>query len=101
MKKMLGLLGLSMMLVGCATPVPMGTWFTDLKLPVQGVAEDVSYTKVGVSKAKSYLAMFATGDCSLHAAIQNGGIKTVKYVDWEAKNVLGIVGDYTTTVYGD
>ncbi|MDD5466107.1 MAG: TRL-like family protein [Candidatus Omnitrophica bacterium] len=61
----------------------------------------VSYSKVGTSKATSILGLVATGDCSIKAAAANGGIKNIKYVDYDAKNTLGVYGEYTTTVYGD
>ena len=66
-----------------------------------GVGKDIDYKKVGVSKATSILALIATGDASIEAAAKAGNIKTIKYVDWSAKNILGIYGEYTTTVYGD
>ena len=61
----------------------------------------MTYSKVGTAKATSILGMVATGDCNIKTAAANGGIKTIKYVDYDAKNILGIYGKYTTTVYGD
>jgi len=90
----------AVMLVGCATPYPMGMLYTEIKAPV-ATAGGVGYSKVGVSKATSILGLVATGDASIKAAAANGGIKTVKYVDYDAKNILGLYGEYTTTVYGD
>ena len=102
--KKIGLLVLvlfvAMMLYGCATPYPMGMIYTEVKAPVSG-AGAMSYSKVGTSKATSVLGLVATGDCSIKAAAAAGGIKTIKYVDYDAKNILGIFGEYTTTVYGD
>ena len=59
----------------------------------------MTYSKVGTAKATSILGMVA--DCSIKTAAANGGIKTIKYVDYDTKNTLGIYGEYTTTVYGD
>ncbi|MDD3987612.1 MAG: TRL domain-containing protein, partial [Candidatus Omnitrophica bacterium] len=53
------------------------------------------------AKSTSILGLVATGDSSIKTAASNGGIKTIKYVDYDAKNILGIYGEYTTTVYGD
>jgi hypothetical protein len=91
-------LGLS----GCASLYPIGTLYTGVKLPNNmGDGKDVSYTKVGTAQAKSILSLFAMGDASLDAAIKNGGLKTVKYVDYHVDNILGVIGRYTTTAYGD
>ncbi len=92
---------LAVMLNGCATPYPMGVIYTEVKAPVAAGDGSMSYSKVGTSKATSILGLVATGDCSIKAAAANGGIKNIKYVDYDAKNTLGVYGEYTTTVYGD
>lgn len=92
---------LAVMLNGCATPYPMGMIYTEVKAPVGAGDGAMSYSKVGTSKATSVLGLVATGDCSIKAAAANAGIKNIKYVDYDAKNILGIYGEYTTTVYGD
>ena len=87
---------------GCATAYPIGSLYTELTLPTAvGPAEATSYSKIGESTCNSYLALIATGDCSIEAAAQNGDIQKIKLVDYKAKNVLGLIGEYTTTVYGD
>ena len=91
----------SVLLAGCATPYPQGVLYTEIKAPAAVGAEGLAYSKVGVSKATSILGLVATGDASIKAASENGGIKKVKYVDYSAKNILGVYGEYTTTVYGD
>jgi hypothetical protein len=92
---------LAVMLNGCATPFPYGIVYTEIKSPVAAGDGGVSYSKVGVSKATSILGLVATGDASIKAAAAEGGITKIKYVDYEAKNILGFIGNYTTTVYGD
>lgn len=106
MVKRLGLVGLVLatvlLLSGCATMYPVGALYTEVSVPnLMGDGKDISYSKVGVAKATSVLTLVATGDASVKAAAANGGIKTIKYVDYQAKNILGIYGEYTTTVYGD
>ncbi len=106
MKKCAGVLvavfAIALLLSGCASLYPIGTLYTGVKLPNNmGDGKDVSYTKVGKAQACSILSLIATGDASLEKAIKNGGIKTVKYVDYHADNILGVYGTYTTTVYGD
>lgn len=92
---------LTFFLSGCASVLPTGALYTEIKAPVAVGSGDVSYSKVGVAKATSVLGLVATGDASIKAAMENGGIKKIKYVDYEAKSVLGFIGEYTTTVYGD
>lgn len=91
----------AVMLNGCATPYPVGLIYTEIKAPVGAGAGGMAYSKVGTAKATSVLGLVATGDCSIKAAAAQGGIKTIKYVDYDAKNILGVFGEYTTTVYGD
>ena len=87
--------------LGCATPFPLGQLYTGIKSPVAVGDGSVNYTKVGEASAKSYFGLIATGDSSIERAKANGGIKNIKFVDYKVENVLGIVGTYTTIVYGD
>lgn len=91
----------AVMLSGCATPYPYGALYTEIKAPVGAGDGSMNYSKVGTAKATSILGLVATGNCSIKAAAANSGIKNIKYVDYDAKNILGIYGEYTTTVYGD
>lgn len=101
MKRTIGAALLAVFLLsGCASVLPSGIVYTEAKLPI-AVGEPGAYSKVGVSKATSILGLVATGDASIKAAMENGRITKVKYVDYDAKNILGIYGEYTTTVYGD
>lgn len=91
-----------MLLAGCASPIPMGTLYTDVKLPVSATANvDTSNLKVGRSMCKSYVGLVTVGDASIEAAKKNGGIKKVVVVDWKAKSTLGVVGEYECIVYGE
>ncbi len=104
MKKhmMLGLLLTGALFAGgCATSLPMGSLYTEVAFPGGAGNGDVAYSKVGTAKTNSYFGLIATGDGSIEAAVKNGGIRTIKYVDYHSKNILGIIGEYTTTVYGD
>lgn len=86
---------------GCASALPNGIIYTDVKLPISSADGQVSYTRVGSAEAKSYFGLVAVGDASINQAILNGGIKKVKYIDYQSNGVLGVVGTYKTTVYGD
>lgn len=91
----------ALLLSSCATPYPCGMLYTEIKAPIAAGDGGMSYAKVGVAKATSILGLVATGDASIKAAAANGGIRNIKYVDYDAKNILGVYGEYTTTVYGD
>ena len=86
---------------GCATYLPLGFVYTEVKAPVAVAGGDVSYSKVGSAMATSVLGIVATGDASIRAAMEDGNINRVKHVEYSVKNILGIYGEYTTTVYGD
>jgi hypothetical protein len=63
-------------------------------------------TSVGAKKgeacASSILGLIAFGDASLAAAAQNGGITTVKIVDYSYSNVLGALWTGSCTIaHGD
>ncbi len=91
----------SLLLAGCATQVPFGALMIENTLPMQVGDDAVTSAKVGTATSKSYLALVATGDASIETACKNGGITKISHVDWEVKNILGLIGEYTTTVYGE
>ena len=88
-------------LCGCATTMPVGGVYTDVKLPVTATSEGGGSEKVGMAECMSVLALVATGDCSIEAAKKNGGITKVYHVDWEANNILGVIGKYKVVVHGE
>jgi len=100
MKRFAGLLLVVLFLSGCATPYPAGMLYTEVAFPV-AAGEGGNGSKVGTAKSTSILGLIATGDASLKTAMTNGGITKVRHVDYNAKNILGLYGEYTTTVYGD
>ena len=58
--------------------------------------------KVGEASATSILGMFVTGDASIKAAMEKGGITKVHHIDQEVKGFLGMLyGTYTVKVYGE
>ncbi len=97
---LLGLIAFLPVLIGCATSFPVGYLYTELKLPISGDSAGQSL-KVGTAECTSILGWVATGDASYEAAMKNGGIRKVNHADWEAKNILGIIGNYKLTVYGE
>ncbi len=85
---------------GCATSYPVGVVYTDLKLPVN-VTSEAKGSKVGVAECKSVFGLFTTGDASIETAMKDGGITKVSHIDWEVENILGVIGEYKLTVYGE
>jgi hypothetical protein len=88
------------MLIGCATMIPIGTLYTEQKLPMMVTSNSGTSFKTGASQCTSILGLIALGDCSIATAKKNGGIKTVYSVDWDVKNILGIYGTYKVVVTG-
>ena len=87
--------------MGCATSFPVGSLYTQLKLPVDVTGNTGTATKVGKATCISVLSLVAIGDASIEAAKQEGGITKVYHVDWDVENILGVYGKYKVTVYGE
>ncbi len=86
---------------GCATAIPAGALYTDVSFPGGVGNGDVAYSKVGQAACNSFFGLIALGDASIETAAANGGITKIKFVDYKSSNILGIIGTYTTYVYGD
>lgn len=99
--KAMCLAGFISLLIGCATPFPVGFLVTDMTIPYPVSGESSSMTKVGTAECISVFALVAVGDASIRTAMYNGGITKVSHVDWEVKNILGVYGRYIVTVYGE
>ena len=84
---------------GCASTIPMGALYTNVKLPVSGAGD--KGTKVGTAECSSICNVWAEGDASVAAAAEKGKITNVKRVDFSTDGWLGFYRTYTTTVYGD
>jgi len=97
---LIGLIAFIPMLIGCASAYPIGGLYTELKLPI-AAESDAKALKSGTSECMSVLGLVAIGDASLNTAMRNGNITKISHVDWEAKNILGIIGNYKLTVYGE
>lgn len=98
---LIGLVAFIPMLIGCASVYPVHNMlYVEAKLPV-AVGYDAKALKSGTSECTSILGLVTTGDASLNTAMRNGNITKISHVDWEVKNILGIVGNYKVTVYGE
>jgi len=92
---------LTFCLGGCASYLPFGSFYVGAKGGIGTSTGEVSYTKVGTAEVTSIMGVVAWGDGSITTAVKNGGIKKIKYVDYEVENILGVIGKYKTVVYGD
>ncbi len=99
----IALFGLSLF-AGCGaysvSPVT-GFLFTDVQAPA-GVTDNASRSpKVGTSYCASILGLIATGDASIKAAMADGGITKIHYVDYHSVSYLGLYAKFVVTVYGE
>jgi hypothetical protein len=98
-----------LILAGCTMPgIPLtGSLYTDVKGPLVIDSEATKGQMVeGTSRAQGILG-FATGDCSLDAAIRDALAKAPGStrlenitVDYHAKSILGIYAEFITMVKG-
>lgn len=92
------------MLTGCVVvgPTNAGSALTlDVTSPdTKFIDNSVRPAKCGEAKADGIIC-FTRGDCSIAAAMKNGGISKIHHVDYKVTNILGIVGTTTTLVYGE
>ena len=64
------------------------------------VDNNVQCAKCGKATSKS-IVLYTTGDSSIKAAMDNGGITKVNHVDYEVKNIFNIYSESTTIVWGE
>ena len=94
-----GLLCIAVGCTGVGSPI-WGSIYTNVKGPCEVVDNAVSPVKTGEAEAKGIIGI-CTGDASIKAAMDNGGITKVHHVDMEATSVLSIYGVVKTVVYGE
>ncbi len=95
-------------MTGCAAMATMGGggWlYSDAKAPMANTAYYGTATgspaKSGEASFQSILGIIQTGDASLQAAMQAGGITKLHHVDYKVTNILGIIATFTTIAYGE
>ncbi len=91
------------LLAGCGamamSPVT-GFLYTEIKGPLTAT-NNFKSSKVGTAKCTSVLGLVATGDASIEAAMKDGGITKIHYVDYNTKSILGIIAEFTVVVHGE
>ncbi len=87
---------------GAPVVPPPGFLFSRFAAPLDIDAQDTKPgSKVGRSSSQSILGLVAEGDASISAAAKQGGISTIRHVDYEFENYLGVFSRFTIVVYGD
>jgi hypothetical protein len=88
---------------GCAayamSPVS-GVLHSDVRGPFATTTNSPG-TKIGTAECTSLLGLVASGDCSIEAAMKDGGITHVAYIDYHTSSILGLVATFTLTVHGE
>ena len=99
MKKLLFMLGATLLIGACATPsTEVGiALFSDTVQPL--MVTNNSGTKVGRACGKNYLGLIITGDMSVEAAKKDGKITQVASVDKEIKS-YALYAEVCTVVRG-
>ena len=88
---------------------PLGAIYGNHRAPLQLDFRNTSFgTKRGSSEVQyirdiliTGLPLVSWGSASIRDAARDGGITTVRHVDYEVMNVLGLYVEFTTIVYGD
>jgi len=102
----LGFVGL-LVLSGCTgfgAPVvpPLGALYSNVQAPIDIDSDETQLgTKRGEAVSSTVLGLVAWGDASVRTAATNGGLTTIRHVDYAYFNVLGVYATFTTVVYGD
>lgn len=90
------------MLQGCQAVYSPVAGFIYLEVDYGGTATSADVgSKLGTSKAETYLGAVGRGDASINTAATSAGISRISHVDHKAFSILGIYGRYETYVYGD
>ena len=91
----------ALLLVGCATGMsPAGVGLiTDVKGPI--TATGSSGSKSGESCASTIIGLFISGDASIKAAMDAGGITKLATADYHTKGYYPFVGTTCTQVTGN
>ncbi len=92
------------MMTSCVVPnsAPVYGWLitSDVMGPVAVGDPSAECTKRGVAEATGIIC-FATGDCSIDAAMKQGDITKIHHVDCKVFSIMGIYTKYETIVYGE
>jgi hypothetical protein len=100
---LLVLFGSVALFTGCVMPMASPVFapiMADIKGPLMMGDSDVECTKTGMAEATGII-LFSSGDASISAAMEAGGITKVHHVDFKAMSILGLYTKWETIVYGE
>ena len=103
MKKIIGGLALATLMGGCIVAPfqpPMGI-VSVVKAPLSTEGNFNAGSKSGEASVVSILGIVSTGDCSIDAAVKDGGLSKVNHLDYDYLNILGIYQKATIIAYGE
>jgi hypothetical protein len=103
MKKIIGGLALATLMGGCIVAPfqpPMGI-VSVVKAPLSTEGNFNAGSKSGEASVVSILGIVSTGDCSIDAAVKDGGLSKVNHLDYDYLNILGIYQKVTVIAYGE
>ena len=102
MNKVLGI-GLLLTLTGCLSAPfqPPAGLVSVTRAPLSTEGNWNVGSKRGEASSTSWLGLYASGDCSINAAAENGGLQAITHVDYEYTNIIGIWQKATVIVYGE
>ena len=103
MKKIIGGLALATLMGGCIVAPfqpPMGI-VSVVKAPLSTEGNFNAGSKSGEASVVSILGIVSTGDCSIDAAVKDGGLSKVNHLDYDYLNILGIYQKATDIAYGE
>ena len=79
---------------------PAGLLYSEINAPISIGPSDMG-SRRGEATSIAVLGLFAYGDCSVKTAATEGGITTVKHLDYAYFNFLGLYQKFTTIAHGD
>ena len=110
MKKLMigaAIAGLGLAMTGCCMPggpyaaAGSAGIVADTVTPgAYAIDNSVKPAKTGKATSKGVI-LFTSGDNSIKAAMENGGIKKIHHVDFDVLNVFNLYSKVTTIVYGE
>ena len=110
MKKLMigaAIAGLGLAMTGCCMPSgpytvagSQGIVADAITPGAYSIDNSVNPVKIGKATSKGII-LYTSGDNSIKAAMENGGIKKVHHVDFDVLNVLNLYSKVTTIVYGE
>lgn len=103
MKKSLFAVALPMLFAGCIVAPfqpPMGI-VSVVKAPLSTEGNFNAGTKKGEASSTSILGLVSMGDCSIDAAVKNGGLKKINHLDYGYLNIIGVYQKATVIAHGE